>query len=660
MSTRDAKSLLTADNPGIVTRRTVLGASLITTVALAGCTVGPGENPDPEGPPASVDLGGEAPMLAEKVKAGDLPPVAERLPSNPLTVTPNERAGVYGGTWQTAINGPTDTSWFSRTMTYEGLLRFIPKWTGAAGDSEVIPNIAESYEIIDDGRSFTFTLREGMKWSDGEPFTTEDIAFMYESVHRNTDIAPIPALLMSGGEPAELEVHDQLSFTVTFAEPQAMFIPTLAEGRTFIGPKHYLSQFHPDFNEDAEQQAEDEGFGHWVEMFNAKGLHNTNTELPVIFPWKVVTGVGEGNVVVAERNPYYFKVDPGGNQLPYLDEIRYTVMAEEEVILAAAMQGDLSFHVRHFNTATNKPVLADARTQGDFDFVDITAGLGNELVIMLNLTHPDEVKREILRNKDFRIGLSHAIDRGELINSVYQRQGTPSQASPQSNSPFFSERLSTQYTEYNVDLANEHLDKAGYTEKDSDGIRLGPDNQPIRINVEHSSLPGFDDALALVSTWWREVGVLMTPDAMDRSLYEERRRSNQPDASVWQAGGGIDVIQNPYWYAPLSSRSDYAQLWATWYVSQGESGEEPPANTRRQMELYDEIRVTIDADRQAALMAELLELAAEEFYHIGMVLPGNGYGIKKNDFHNVPLDGIPDSVRVSTPALTNPEQYFIQ
>lgn len=657
MRAHDVKTLLTRSgaDPSL-SRRSVLAVGMLSTVALAACSAGPDQAPEPA---ASVDLGGEAPILAERVKSGDLPPVGERLPKNPLTVTPHEKAGVYGGTWQTAINGPTDTAWFDRTMAYEGLLRFIPTWTGAAGDSEVIANIAESYEISDEGRKFTFVLREGMRWSDGEPFTTEDIEFAYESVHRSADIGPTPALFVSGGEQANLEVHDETSFTLEFTNPQGLFLATLAEGRHLLLPKHYLAQFHPDHSDGVEKDAKDAGFGHWVEYYASKATYTTNTELPTLNPWIITTGVGESSAVVAERNPYYFKVDPGGNQLPYIDQVRYQVMAEEEVILAAAMQGDLSFHVRHFHTAANKPVLANAREQGGFDFVDISAGLGNELVIMLNLTHTDEVKRQIYRNKDFRIGLSHAIDRGEMINSVYQRQGTAAHASPQTTSPFYSETLSTQYTQYDVDLANQHLDKAGFTERDGSGNRLGPDGKPIRINVEHSSMPGFDDALALVATCWRAVGISMTPDSMDRSLYEERRRGNLPAASVWQAGGGTDVIQNPFWYAPLSERSDYAQLWARWYISGGTSGEEPPANTKRQMDLYDEIKQTVDAARQTQLMNELLKLAAEEFYHIGMVLPGNGYGIKKNDFHNVP-SGMPDSVRVSTPALTNPEQYFIQ
>jgi peptide/nickel transport system substrate-binding protein len=364
--------------------------------------------------------------------------------------------------------------------------------------------------------------------------------------------------------------------------------------------------------------------------------------------------------VTAERNPYYWKVDTEGNQLPYIDNVRFDMFNEDEVILAAALQGDLDFHVRHINTPVNKPVLAAAREDAGFDFVDLNPGLSNELVVMLNLTHEDPVKREIFRTRDFRAALSHAIDREELIDSVYQRQGTPAQASPQPSSPFYSEELATQHTEYDVDLANRLLDEAGFDERDSQDRRLGPDGKPIRFTVEHSGQPGFDDALAMIADYWAAVGVTMVPDAMDRSLYEERRVANTPDASVWLAGGGTDVIQNPFWYAPLSNRADYAQLWSQWYLSGGTSGEEPPAATVRQFELYDELRGTIDPATQERLMTEILQIAAEEFYHIGTVLPAAGYGVMSESFRNVP-EAIPDTILSTprSPALTNPEQYFI-
>jgi peptide/nickel transport system substrate-binding protein len=633
----------------------VLAAGLV----VAGCT-----EADPEaGATTAAELGGEAPTLAALVESGDLPPVEERLPLEPVVVTAHESLGQYGGTWRTVTQGPGDEVWFQRTIGYEPIVRWIPEWTGAPGDAEVIPNIAESYDVNADGTVYTFHLREGMRWSDGEPVTTADVQLYYDLVGDPEIVGSVDGisdapLKSASGELAALEIGDDYTFTLTFAEPSGVFVPSLAEGTSFMVPRHYLEQFLPDYNADLDALVEAEGFTTWAELLAAKYDPWTNPELPVLNPWVVTEPLGAGTAVVAERNPYYWKVDTEGNQLPYIDTVRYTVMNEPEVMLAAAIQGDIDMHVRHFNTAVNKPVLAQAREEANFDFFNLIPGLANELVVMLNLTHQDPVMREIFNNLDFRIGLSHAINREEIVNTVYQRQGTPSQVSPQPESPFYSEELSTQYTEYDLDLANEALDRAGYSERDAQGRRLGPDGQPISFTVDNPGQPGFDDSLALISGYWAEVGITMTPNSMDRSLYEERRGANIPDAGVWLAGGGTDVVQNPFWYLPVSNRSDYAQLWATWYTTGGADGEAPPEATQRQMELYDEVRATFDPDRQAELMTQILEISAEQFYHIGTVLPASGYGIVSNDFHNVP-ELIPDSYRVNTPALANPEQFYI-
>ncbi|WP_129669405.1 ABC transporter substrate-binding protein [Phytoactinopolyspora endophytica] len=641
--------------------RTLVAALAATSLFAAACSSGDGvdEGTSEDGDAPAAELGGEAPTLAERVEAGDLPAAEERLPVEPLVVEPVESIGAYGGTWETALNGPGDDEWIVRTIGYEGLLRWVPDWTGAPGDDEIIPNIAESYEVSGDGTEYTFTLREGMKWSDGEPVTVDDAVFAYEEITLNTDLFPAtPAQYVSGGEPATLRVEDDHTFTFVFAEPNGMFLQQFAEGVAGVVPAHYLRQFHADHNDDIDALVSEEGFGNWVELFEYKREIHSNADLPVLNPWVVTQALGDGSSVVAERNPYYWKTDPEGNQLPYLDRVRYQILDDEQVMLASALQGDFDLHARTFNTPVNKPVLAEGREDGDFDFFSLGSTLASELVIMLNLTHQDEALRDVFSGKDFRIGLSHAIDRQEIIDTVFQRQGDSSQVAPRPASPFYNEQLATQYTEYDVDLANQFLDDAGYDERDSDGYRLGPDGERISFLVSHASVPSETaDALDLISDYWAEVGIEMRPDPMDRSLFEERRRANELDAAVWKAGGGLDVVQNPYWYLPVSDRSDYAQLWAEWHQTGGESGDEPPEPTQRQLDLYGQLHEEPDAGEQQRLMEEILQIAADEFYHIGVLQPIDGYGIVKSEFRNVP-ESMPESFRVRTPALTNPEQYF--
>jgi peptide/nickel transport system substrate-binding protein len=289
----------------------------------------------------------------------------------------------------------------------------------------------------------------------------------------------------------------------------------------------------------------------------------------------------------------------------------------------------------------------------------------NVMIIALNLNHKDPTKRAIYQNKDFRIGLSHAINRQEIIDVVYLAQGEPWQAAPRREMPFFNEQLAKQYTEYDVARANEHLDKAGFAERDGDGFRLGPTGEKLTVIVDVvTQQQERIDALELITGYWREVGVELVINAQDRSLMYTRKNANDHDAMVWGGDGGLDAILEPRWYFPFFDESNYAQAWQTWYNNPSGAGaltqpEEPPEPVKRQMDLYDQIKGTIDEARQQALMAEILAIAADQFYVIGTALPGNGYLVAKNNFGNVP-ESMPDAWLYPNPAPTDPSQYFLR
>ncbi|MEJ7838281.1 MAG: ABC transporter substrate-binding protein [Thermomicrobiales bacterium] len=179
---------------------------------------------------------GEAPMLAEQVAAGALPALAERLPTNPMVVRPHEEIGTYGGQWRTALVGGDDTSWLDRTSGYDGLVRWDLEW------NEPIPNVAESYEISDDALSYTFTLRRGMKWSDGAPFTSADIEFYVNDFYRDPDLNT-----GLGPNPFTIEVVDDVTFIITYEQPNGFALGEMAQdaGQEWVRyPRHYLEQFH--------------------------------------------------------------------------------------------------------------------------------------------------------------------------------------------------------------------------------------------------------------------------------------------------------------------------------------------------------------------------------------------------------------------------------
>ena len=257
-----------------------------------------------------------------------------------------------------------------------------------------------------------------MKWSDGHPYTTEDVMFWYEDVFMNPDIEVTNQdHLIVGDDKAVFTKIDDQKFKVSFKNPNGLFLLLLAwadSDQTTRFPKHYLSQFLPKYNPDADKLAAAAGMSGWVQLFQKKSgaaLEDDfflNSEIPVLHPWKMKVAPGESTEnAIAERNPYYFKVDTAGNQLPYLDSINYALVADAQVLLLKCLQGEIDMLDQYIGTPTNKSVLFDGQAKGDYNFYTMVPTEPNEMVICLNMTHPDKVKAELYSNKDFRAGLSH-------------------------------------------------------------------------------------------------------------------------------------------------------------------------------------------------------------------------------------------------------------
>src|SRR5690606_8985828 len=246
------------------------------------------------------DTFNEAPMLAERVEAGELPPVEERLPQEPLVVQPAESIGQYSGIWQRAFTGPGDRQNIERIL-YNNLLR----WN--TGMTEMVPYIFRDWESNADGSQWTFYLRQGMKWSDGQPFTTADFMFWYEHIVQNEQLVPtLPSYMTWGGELAQFEAIDDTTLQVTFAEPFPLFAVRVAggydvgsqwihgeSGVAMFSPAHYMQQFRPDFvgEEGANRLAQEAGFEAWHLHFLAKNNPHMNPDVPVTSPWRPLTQI---------------------------------------------------------------------------------------------------------------------------------------------------------------------------------------------------------------------------------------------------------------------------------------------------------------------------------------------------------------------------------
>ena len=640
----------------------ISGAAVAGTSVLAGCSVFSTEPTAKEGgkPAASrAAKGKEAPMLAQRVRSGALPSLAERLPDAPLVVEPVERVGVYGGTWNTAVLGPSDTAWLARTLlTQDRLVGWDLDW------ERIIPNVAQSFATNEIGTEYTFKLRSGLKWSDGKPFTADDIMFWYEDVFSDAELTPVRAeYLTAGGKPVVVERVDDQTVKFVFARPSGLFLQWLATYDTAFEllPRHYMEQFHKKYNPQIADVVKAEGKQDWVALFESKADLWANPKLPRMHAWVPTNALGQGNRLVCERNPYYYKVDPQGSQLPYLDRVVFDVVSDEETLVLKASNGELGMHERHINTPKNKPVLARNREKGAYQFFELKNSYLNTMTIHLNMTHKDPVKRQIFRNKNFRIGLSHAINRQEVINIVYQRQGVPWQIAPRPEAPFADEEMGKQYTEYDPKLANEFLDRAGYTQRNSGGIRLGPDGNPITFSImAQTRYFEMFDALELMRQYWLAVGVDMRAQNVDGTLWNERVDANEHDGALDDGSPGYkDALLDPRWFfCGSTGGAIYAPLWNNWYIGAGER-EEPPEPMKRQMDIYrNKLMTAVSEQAQFDAMREIVQIAKQEFWIMGMSLPGNGYGIVRDDFHNVPKV-MWEAARYPTPGPSNPCQYFI-
>ena len=637
------------------------GTALLLTASTTACealSTRPSKEADRSR--SSGAKGKEAPALAEQVKAGKLPPVGERLPREPLVVPPVERTGTYGGEWTNCV---VERAGGYEYFGYEQLVGWDIEWT------KVVPVVARSWEVSDGGKSYTFTLREGMRWSDGTPFTADDIVFAYDDVLRNEELYPdLPSWLTSGGDPARLEKVDDYTCRFTFSQPHAFFLQRLAspDGSILTSlPKHYLQKFHKKLNPDVEQLTKQEGYSNWTELFLAKGgagLQDLgpwqNADFPTLLAWRVTVPLTGSDRLVAERNPYYWKTDPDGSQLPYLDRVIVELVQNAQVAVLRTTEGRYTLPPSDILTPDNKPVFARDRESGGYHFAPLVTADTNYTTVAFNLTVGDPALREVFQNRNFRIALSHAVNRDDIITAIYQRQGESWQVAPRREGDFFHEALAKQYIDFDLAKANQILDEAGYAERGGDGIRLRPDGKPIRFTVE---IPiGFDPTwphvAELIQGNWKRVGVQMDINPESTELFFERTDANKHQAVLYAGENGLyDAMLDPKWYFPLHAGSFFATQWGIWYDSAGAGGEEPPPRPRRQMELYDQIKVTLDETRQRELFMQILNIAQEEFYLIGTVLPER-YNIVQNDFVNVPK--MPDSWIYPDPAPARPEQYF--
>jgi peptide/nickel transport system substrate-binding protein len=585
----------------------------------------------------------ESPVLAELVKQGKLPPVAERLPEEPVVVKPEETIGKYGGALVLPIEGQERPS--SVLMGYFNL----DPLTTISPTGAIIPNVAKAWEISEDGKVITLYLRKGLKWSDGQPYTADDILFWWEDMVLNDELTPSkPAIMKRKGELAQVKKVDDYTVQFVFAAPYGIFPTYLASwGGPRTGPntspKHYLSQFHPKYaaKEDIEKMMKEQNFENWVDLFGFMNSGN-NPDKPSLSPW--LPNERPPQAIQTYRcNPYYFKVDTAGNQLPYICEVRTVRLADTEAILLKFLAGELDMASLGFlGGSANLPLLEENAEKVGYRF---TYGrwMPNSLCnIMFNFNSPDPVKRQLYNDVRFRRALSVAINREELIKLVWKGNVFPSQVAPAYGPPYHGESdLFKQWTQYDPDLANKLLDELGLTKRDAEGYRLGPNGEELLFVIYATTSWPVEtpEVMELVRAQWKEVGIKAVVKPEAGQLWTARHNAGEHDMSARGAhfgGGPVPPTLNENTFA--LSGWEWAPEWALWLDTNGAQGVEPPEDVKRIRALREEIEGEADEAKRVELTMEVLKIHMDNLWSIGLVVDDTRFNSiwVKNRVRNVP------------------------
>lgn len=519
--------------------------------------------------------------------------------------------------------------------------------------------IQARWTVSDDGKVVTFELRKGMKWSDGAPFTADDILFWYEDILLNKELTPaVSEQFKAGGEVVKVQKLDGYTVEFRFAKPYAGFVNYVAMGQETYAPKHYLKQFHPNYvsKEELEIAAKEAGFEYWWQYFNFKAgtqRQGVAPGKPTLHAWVCTTSFSDPTLI-ANRNPYYWKVDTAGNQLPYLNELRRELVSSVEVMVLKQISGEIDFQTRHLWTLyDNLPVFVENQKKGDYRILRTQGGNPGRIVLFPNQTAQDPVKRELFRNRKFRIALSLAINRDEVNNLIFQGMARTVHGHLHPTHPAYSEELDRKYTEYDPERANQLLDELGL-KKDSSGFRLGPDGKPLKltlmVSTHHVDLM---KGAELVVDYWKSIGLNVSLKAVDRTLFNVRRDANEAEIHVWSF---TDPLL-PFLSTNHSVIPEWAPLWHEWLTTDGESGEEPPAEVKRLWTIYtEEAPMTADPEKRKALAREVVELWSENVWGIGLGgVPWN-LAFAKNGLRNIPKE--PAHTSPANPGIYRPFQWF--
>ena len=595
------------------------GIFAAVAAAVATCVGGEDEPAMPSewfAPPKTAsELGitrfSQSPFLDDR----DIPPVENRLPDDPVVIQPYRAIGKYGGTARITLWDTWQFFNWEHALTISADLR------------NVLPNLAESWSLSEDGRVTTIRLRPGIKWSDGAPLTADDFMFRMNHVWLNREMNPVADRQIRG---AKFVKVDDLTFRYVFAEPNPMFANYFAQfGSHAVDPMHFFREYHPAYRDKEELDAlvREKGFVTWMAMYRTlRGWGNEEaSKVPTLRAYRVVERTPTKMRLV--RNPYYFKIDPVGNQLPYIDEVDAIILLENsELIAFQAATGQLDFAAFTLETQ-DIPLLKLGEAKG-VNKVHIWRRLHiSDVAIQPNYNYDDPKYRALLwgeGERRFVRALSHAIDREQMNEVIYFGRGVPSQVTAHPSSRWYEPRFAASHGRYDPDYARALLDELGLRDVDGDGLREYADGSTLTITLEFLDFETPKGiSMELVRDYWREVGIDLRLKSIERRLQTERAQANRMQMTLWHADKVTDILFPlvPDWFYPHRSGWEIAMWnhWARFYQTDGELGEEPPELIRNLQNRGDELRTAMTEAHRAKAARALLEAAAENLWTIGTV-----------------------------------------
>lgn len=637
----------------------------------------------------------ESPTLAQQVRQNMLPPVEERLPAVPLVLTPLNGVKNYGGYMRTM------SSWLGGYMEESQYGHSPLRWVD---DGLTIgPGMCDTWSTNANNTEWTVHIREELKWSDGAPVTVDDILFWWNDlVWANYPDAPdgVPDFGQDGENLATFTKVDSYTLKIVYTNPAPLTGYRLAMwvkgniGPRWIAPKHYLQQFHPKYNTSYTD----------FSTLQEKILFRTNPDCPSLDSW-VCSEYSEPNetssgYIIWRRNPYYYAVDPDGKQLPYLDGVIETGVADRDSAMALIQEGKIDFSLFNSNLLLSDiPVLEAGQAGGDYDVRLWDGGSGTGMMYFWNFDHPEPKKRVLFRTPAFKQAMSLALNRPLIQANVYHGYGFPTTGTMSPKAIEFNineegrnrfAQYRDAYVGYTPAAAGALLDGIGVVDINEDGWREYADGSALEIHIDIPE--GASDecmqVLAIAVPNWQAIGLNVQINQMPGDQFNAHWASGQGDIKTnWEVGDGPNHLVYPSWMAP-----NEAERWAplcgnTLQMGRPSSGSEcevndpwsrNPPHFCADEALYDGTPVEDIHDlylqaisepsetTRIQLVWQILDIHKENVFYIGTVANLPRIVIVGNNLGNVPtrddlaLGGFLNPWILPYPALLNPETWSFQ